>query len=312
MSSTNQDLGSIKRRVRAHTRLSDGLSVARRQLSELRVRLDDLERRVKAERQDVEALESPSLRNLFHTVLGDKDEQMDKERQEYLAARLQYAEARDGVKTLETEIEAMERSLLELGDPARDYDAWIADRERRIASSSSPQAGELERIDEALADAQSDAREAREAMVAGTDARTGLERMANMLRSAGDWGTWDMLGGGFIATAAKHSKMDQARAQAHQVQSALRRFQRELADVDVSASGLSVDLTSFEVFADYFFDNLITDWIVQDRIRQAQQSVADMRQRVSALVTMLQGEERASAQRVAALRRQRLAIIEQG
>ena len=100
---------------------------------------------------------------------------------------------------------------------------------------------------------------------AGNAVLNGLQSVIASLKSARNWGTWDLLGGGLIATAVKHSRIDGARASAHQVQQLLRRFQRELADVD-ARSDIDIDIGSFATFADYFFDGLIVDWVVQSRI----------------------------------------------
>jgi hypothetical protein len=64
-----------------------------------------------------------------------------------------------------------------------------------------------------------------------------------------NWGTWDVIGGGLISTAVKHSRIDRARASAHQVQQLLRRFQRELGDVGAT-SDITIDIGSFATFAD--------------------------------------------------------------
>jgi len=49
-------------------------------------RLTNLEEFLAKEEKDVKQLEGLSLTNLFHTILGTKDEAFEKERQEYLAA----------------------------------------------------------------------------------------------------------------------------------------------------------------------------------------------------------------------------------
>ena len=75
-----------------------------------------------------------------------------------------------------------------------------------------------------------------------------------------------MLGGGLLATAAKHSHMDEARDAAYHIQNLLLRFRRELADVQGLSGTLVEEVGSFETFADYFFDGLIVDWVVQSKI----------------------------------------------
>ena len=52
----------------------------------------------------------------------------------------------------------------------------------------------------------------------------------------------------------------------------LNRFRTELADVKIS-SQISIDIEGFVKFADFFFDGLIADWVVQSRIHDSQESV---------------------------------------
>ena len=151
-----------------------------------------------------------------------------------------------------------------------------------IAEAQDEKTEGLLRFSEELAEAQSDLKELEEAISAGEAVGEGLERVLKSLKSAKGWGTFDMVGGGIIATAIKHSKIDEAWNSAHQVQQLLRSFQRELGDVGARAE-LTVDIGSFSKFADYFFDGLIADWVVQSRIKsslentvQAQKGVQDI------------------------------------
>ena len=54
-------------------------------------------------------------------------------------------------------------------------------------------------------------KEKREAINAGNRALRSLREAQDNLNSAKNWGIWDMFGGGFISTMAKHSKMDCAK-----------------------------------------------------------------------------------------------------
>ena len=54
-------------------------------------------------------------------------------------------------------------------------------------------------------------REIDEAVRAADDALAYLRRAARSLGSARNYGVWDILGGGFLATMLKHSKLDKAR-----------------------------------------------------------------------------------------------------
>ena len=73
--------------------------------------------------------------------------------------------------------------------------------------------------------------ELNEAIEAGEMALKGLRFAIQELRKAKNWGIYDMVGGGLLATAVKHSKIDEAKSIIQDVQVWLKKFKRELSDV---------------------------------------------------------------------------------
>ena len=96
-----------------------------------------------------------------------------------------------------------------------------------------------------------------------------------------------MLGGGFISTMAKHSKMDRAKENLAKARSDLKSFSRELQDVNM-ACHLDIETGDFLSFADWFFDGFVVDWMVQDRINQASRQVEEAIHRVERILRQLQ------------------------
>lgn len=129
-------------------------------------------------------------------------------------------------------------------------------------------------------------REVNEAIQAGTRALRSLQQARESLNSAGNWGIVDLLGGGLISTFAKHSKMNDAERQIEQARSDLRSFRKELTDVDAFAD-IHIETGDFLAFADYFFDGLIADWMMQSRINDAKQQVDNAIQKVERVLKRL-------------------------
>ena len=103
-------------------------------------------------------------------------------------------------------------------------------------------------------------------------ARLDLQNAERSLGSAGNWGIFDMLGGGFISTMVKHSRIDEARAHIESARPHLDQLKRELDSFSLDA-GLEMQLGGFVTFADYFFDGLFADLYVQGKIRDLQADV---------------------------------------
>ena len=129
-------------------------------------------------------------------------------------------------------------------------------------------------------------KEKQEAIDAGNKALKSLRKAQENLDSAKGWGIFDMLGGGFLSTMVKHSKLDQAKENMEQAKYDLRNFSKELNDVNI-ACNLNIETGDFLSFADWFFDGFIVDWMMQDRINQASQQVEEAIRRVEDILRQL-------------------------
>jgi DNA repair exonuclease SbcCD ATPase subunit len=307
----NQHLVEIKELQRQQRKLQDHLKDTLDRLEQERSRLAELERSLGKENRDVKQLENLSIKGLFYAVLGSKEEQLQKERQEFLAAKLKHDQSRYQVDALTREAADLKDQLSRLGDVDARYQSVLAQKADLLAHSDDPQAKKLLELSEQLADAQSESREIREAIDAGQAASDGLRHVVDAMRSASGWGVWDMLGGGLIATAVKHSRMDEARDAAYHVQDLLRRFRRELADVQGLPGNLIEEVGSFETFADYFFDGLIVDWVVQSKIDRSLDNAQKAYNQVNAILAKLQRRQKEIQDRLERLKTVRQEFLEQ-
>ncbi len=130
-------------------------------------------------------------------------------------------------------------------------------------------------------------REIMEAVNAGKQALQSLNAAREKLNSATNWGIFDMLGGGFFSTMIKHSKMEDSSELMEQAKRNLQVFQRELRDIQVSLD-LRMEISSFLSFADFFFDGLVADYLVQSKIAEAREQVQDAIDHVKSLVEHLE------------------------
>lgn len=122
-------------------------------------------------------------------------------------------------------------------------------------------------------------REKREAIDAGEAALRSLRSAKSYLNTARGWGIYDIINGGLISTAIKHSKINSAQAQIEQAKWDLQKFSRELRDVS-EITGNEFGIGNFATFADFFFDGLIADFYVQSKINKARAQVDEAIRRV--------------------------------
>ncbi|NLO84288.1 MAG: hypothetical protein GX096_02510 [Clostridiales bacterium] len=126
-----------------------------------------------------------------------------------------------------------------------------------------------------------------EAINAADNALSHLHAAKNCLGSAGNWGVVDMIGGGFFSTLMKRSKMSNAEQELESARSALQHFAKELKDVN-SILNINIRVGDFLSFADYFFDGIIADWMVQKKINEAKSQVMEAIGKVNQIRSQLQ------------------------
>ena len=131
-----------------------------------------------------------------------------------------------------------------------------------------------------------DRKEINEAITAGEMALNSLYTAREKLNSARGWGFLDLFGGGFLTDMMKHSRMNDASRCMENAKHHLQVFQRELRDVN-AALNLRVDVGGFLSFADFFFDGIIADYLVQSKIDDARAQVEDAIVMVEQILTRL-------------------------
>lgn len=132
-------------------------------------------------------------------------------------------------------------------------------------------------------------KECREALEAGNRALASLRKARACLNSAKNWGIVDMLGGGFLSSLMKRSKINHAQGLMDKARRDLQVFSRELGDVHMTGK-LDVEINDFIGFADLLWDNFLVDWMMQDRIRNARMQLDEVIGRVEQIVKRLQKE----------------------
>ena len=166
------------------------------------------------------------------------------------------------------------------------YDEVLKEKADAIKAAGGSNGEEILKLEERNAFLESQKKELQEAISAGNAALSTTQQVLSSLDSAEGWGTWDLFGGGLVANLAKHSHLDEAQGAIEQLQSQLRRFKTELADVTIQAD-MQVNVDGFLRFADYFFDGLFADWAVLDKINQSQSQVQNTKSQIASVLSRL-------------------------
>ena len=253
-------------------------------------RVRQLEKVKQSEQADVDRLERGSLAAFFYQVVGRMDEKLDKEQQEAYAARVRYDAAARELASIDADLARLGARLKGLSGCEQRYQDALMERFREIKETNSPAAQELMESESRVVELKLRRREIREAVQAGNTALKQAGAVLESLDSARGWSTMDLVGGGIWSDLAKYDHLDEAQEQVEQLQVDLRRFKTELADVEINAD-IQVTIEGFLRFADFFFDNLFTDWEVRDRIDQSIDQVRDTKRQIQRVLDKLERME---------------------
>lgn len=263
-------------------------------LENARHELKKLEGIMEKEQLDVEKMSQTSLKTLFYKCLGTHDKQVAKEKEETLAAVLKYESCKKSVDELTDKLSQLTNRHYEMSKVQGKLEALYEEKRRVMANFNMPEYAKIGQLEKEISFIRREIKELKEAITPGNMAINTLNEAIELLDSAGDWGTWDLLGGGLIADMMKHDKIDKAKQAILNAQTYVQRLQVELQDVNMSLDG-SIQITGGAVFADFFFDGLIADWYMQSKISQSRENVVatcgKIRKIVSTLSTQLNHKE---------------------
>ncbi|TKG97224.1 hypothetical protein EYV94_01995 [Puteibacter caeruleilacunae] len=278
------------------------INVKRNTLTKLQSELKDLEVRLQSkkkedkkckrilekERQEYKDIHGLSLTSLFYTIIGSKAEKLEKEKQEYLLAKLNYDKLQEEIELIDDRKNEISREIEELGNVEDVYQQLLNEKQEYLFGLNDAKADAIHGLVDKQLVIDIKVKEIDEAGVAAGVVMRQLDQVISKLNSAKNWGTYDMVGGGVIASAMKHSKIDEAKRLISRTQFDIDRLIKELKDVDMHLHiKNSIDISGFETFADFFFDGLIFDYMVQKKIVRSRTHIRSIHRKVSLIRSRL-------------------------
>ena len=258
--------------------------------SQLGLKVAGLKAALEKENYDVVKLEDRRIASVFYSLFGKLEEHLEKEQEEALAAKLKYDQAIRDLENIKDQISKLSMERLNYVNCQRDFDTLFAYKKEQIMKDGGKSAQRILELSTQISSGKINLKEIKEAISAGKEALASLDRIQSSLDHAEGWGTWDLLGGGLISDLAKHSHIDDAKEETENAQRLLRQFHAELADVRIY-SDIHIETGGFAKFADFFFDGLISDWFMQSKINQSQESVFRVQGQVHDTVHRLESME---------------------
>lgn len=301
MNMFNDNLEALQADVARKHKLEAVLESLYSEKDKLTAEEQELAEILRKEQKDVKAMEGVSLASIFSAIRGDKEERLSRERMEAHAAALKHDAAVRRLESVERDINDTLTGIDKLSGAEEKFNAAVSARLEEIKRTGGQDARKAYDLEERIGFLHAQIREIDEAIDAGNMAVSQILSIEDSLGSAEGWGTFDLLGGGIISDIAKHSHLDEAQYQVEHLQYLLSRLRTELADVRINAD-LQIQVDGFLRFADYFFDGLIADWAVLDRINESQEQVANVKSQVFDIISNLTGMKGAAEREITDLR----------
>lgn len=282
-----KNLSELQQDMYQEQQLTNRIHTLEKRRGQLEDKVRDLELAKEKEEEDVEKLQGRSLSVLFHKILGKQQEMLDKEQLEAYEAAVKYDAAVRELETVKQNLNALRDEKVELQGNEDRYKRALRARIDELRRQKDAVGEKMTQLQEHKGELRKQQREVEEAEAAGRSALAIAESILDSLDSAKSWSTWDLIGGGgLVSDLVKHGHLDDAQDKVENLQVALGRFHTELMDVSIPAD-LEVRVDGFLKFADFFFDGLLADWMVRDRINGSAEQVQEVRRSIEKIMDRL-------------------------
>lgn len=261
----------------------------RSRLSIARDAVDRLSGLLNEKYENVESLETKNIRHLFKSILGSKEAQLEMRRQEYLQVVLQFHEAKKSVELLEFELEVLKKQVSQESIIDLKLEKAIIQHRDDILKAHPQLSEKIIMIEKEISNISANRKELEEAKYVGEELLQTLSIIIKNLDRASNWGDWeDMALSKKLEVKAKNLFVDKAMANVYVAQLLFERFEKELKDIhDHHQITGSYHFHDFGNFTEVYYNRLIADWVIKQRIQDSKQNVEGVHSNTSMIVASL-------------------------
>ena len=227
------------------------------------------ENEIEKEYKDISLLESLSMNSLFRVILGDKSEQLELARQEYLKAILDYKDFKKQKELLEFEYKIINEKTQNLELKEKELADLNKERNTKLKTKESNEQSIFLKLYTQLDNHQKLYYEIRSAYEIGIDCTDSVTLIIKKLNQAIKLRNWNPIKN---STNYKYEKsvVDESVIEYNKLKLNLLRFEDELADIYIQKKiKIQNQLHRFESILEGYYNYLINDWIVRKRISSA-------------------------------------------
>lgn len=293
MSATQDKIRMLNEEISKLRTIENHYQSSKQELVHAKQQFAKSEQKLNDEYADIEALEKLTLKGVFHSILGDKKKQLEVARQEYLQVALKHNEMKTTIETLNYELSILQKKSDLLRELQTELKSLQILREEELRFEDSLEGEQLRIILKKIEENIQESNRVEGIRNSGKVALKKLSMSVLALQEAKNWGNWDMMQKrNRMGDYYKHSAIDDAKKYAFDAKRALVNFERELAELNMNLKTKQFDLGSMSSFMDIFFDNLITDWIFQQKIKKTLININTVIEDVKKIITILDNKQK--------------------
>ena len=306
----NSEIELIQKEKHRQDRIRSHVLRNNRQLTELHNQQALLEKILEKEHRDVLILENQTVWSVFYTILGSKEMQLEIERQEYLMELLKYNELLDTIDLLEYENDLLKETVSQIQNQDERMTFLMQKKERIMKEKDKKFSIKITLLDQSLRTLQQKVNESISAVEDAEQTAQLLVEIRNELQKVKDWGTWHYYGSGRNSAYTKKSFIDDARKKAIKANHYLETLENQLKQIFIDFEiPEQLRLNTFDQFLKTFYDNLITDWIVQQQIKNTMQNIQSTIDKISRIVGTVDSEKRKIITEIEKLKKKRSDLV---
>ena len=282
----DERLKELHRQKLQKKRLSAMKEELTKQEDEVAKKAAELDAIKKKEQLDVEKLEGKTIKALFFTLAGTKEEKLSKERQEAYVATMKYEAALRDLQGIMKDLNDCKEELEKLENCEEEYEHLLEEKKNSIKQEASRRANEVLILEKQMEDISHEIIELEEALDVGYRAFDLVDHIVKELQEAHNLADWDTFMDSFFIDIQKQEHIHNAQDLIQDLRNELRRFKTELADVNIDGD-IQIEMDEFSKFADWFFDNIFTDWDIKAKIENSQAQAENTRSQITTTINLL-------------------------
>lgn len=245
------DLKEMQARIARKKELEAELPGLRERSYALEDQLKERKLHLEYEEGDVAELESSNFKSLFYTVIGKKQEKLNREVDEAEAAKREYEAVAEELAAAQKAVRKAEAELRMLSNCEKEYDTAVREQsamqKERLRYAAPKLLDRINGLEEEIAFCRKLQEQLALAIEEGEKAEYLAEAVLESLRQAADESIHDR-------NMAKHEELDEAQARLESLQRQLERFNAYLRDREIQAD-MQIAFTGAARYMDILFDD---------------------------------------------------------